>query len=196
MPTNTPIPAPTIPKPTPIPVTICGNTQELPGFGNVLEGIGYALVPTYLPEGFQTSGADINRGRARHIYGNAQNRLVIAYPVEYFPEGNPVMQTIGLFRPDDAVSEIDLNGQVAYLMRGGWSDATILAGPGIPPEQAEWDYDKSLTLFFDCQIPQIGSVGIAIQALNNAPEWLSGTEMIKIALSLAQVTEPEQSDSG
>ena len=106
------------------------------------------------------------------------------------------MQTIDISRPEDAVSEVDLNGQTAYLMRGGWSDATIIAGPGIPPEQAKWDYDKSTTLFFDCQIPQVGTVGIAVQALNNAPEWLSGTEMIKIALSLAQVTEPAASDSG
>ena len=107
----------------------------------------------------------------------------MAYPVEFGPEDNELMQGMGLIRPSEAIDEAQVGGETAYFMRGGWSDATIVAGPGIDPADAEWVYEKSLGLFFDCATPTGKIVRVAIQARPGPVTWISDEEMIGIAES-------------
>ena len=96
------------------------------------------------------------------------------------------MKEIGLIRPADALASVQINGQDAHLMRGSWSDDTIRQGPSINPANAEWDYEKSLTLFFDYALSQSDHVGVAVQALVRPSEWTTTDQMITIAESMAR----------
>ena len=96
------------------------------------------------------------------------------------------MKEIGLFRPDDALVPVTINGQSANLMRGGWSDDTIRQGPSVNPATAEWDYEKSLTIFFDYALTDSGNAGVAVQALVRPLEWTTADQMITIAESMVQ----------
>jgi len=150
----------------------------------VINARGYVLVPTHIPQGSQTARASLSGGEARITFTNTQGQLTIAYPVEFSPEDAPIMREIGLLRPSDALAEVKVDGQTAYLMRGGWSDATIMRGPSIDPAQAIWEYDKSLTLFFDYEMPDGGKLGVAVQAMPRPSDWTSDAELVKVAESL------------
>jgi hypothetical protein len=156
------------------------DPDAIEGLEDVIDSLGFALMPEYLPEGFGVSRADVSGGRARIIFGDTQDKLILAYPVEFSPGGGEV-----LTRPDDALVEVDVDGQPGFLMTGGWSDATIQQGPGINPADAVWDYERSFTLFYDYQLSGRGDIGIAVQALLNPSDWITQDEMIRIGESLA-----------
>ena len=185
-----PIPLPSLTDPV-LPASsppVSGDTDSPgtsgPRLDEVKEGLGYAFIPEYLPGNLQVSRVSMSRGSARIFYGDSGNTLIVAYPVPFSPEDTPFMREIGLIRPDDAISEIEVNGMTAYLMRGGWSEETINQGPGIDSEQAEWDYTMSLTLFFETSLTDETSVAAAIQALSNSSQWIEIPEIVKIAESL------------
>ena len=183
-----PLPSPTDPALSALSPPVPGDTDS-PGtsgsrLDEVKEGLGYAFIPEYLSGNLQVSKVSMSRGSARIFYGDSGNTLIVAYPVPFSPEDTPFMREIGLIRPDDALSEVEVNGKTAYLMRGGWSEETINQGPGIDSEQAEWDYTRSLTLFFEASLTDETSVAAAIQALSDPSQWIAIPEMVKIAESL------------
>ena len=155
-----------------------------PNLDKFVEKLGYALVPEYLPNGFQASNARMSGDRGVIVFGDPDEKLLVAYPVSFSQEDSPLMKELGLTRPNDAVSRVEVGGRPAYLLRGGWSVETIMQGPGIDPDDAEWDYDVSLTLFFDQLLPEGESIGVAVQALSKPSQWIADSEMIKIAESL------------
>jgi hypothetical protein len=187
---------PTVPRPTPVAAALCEDIEQSAVLNEVVRELGFALIPRYVPKGIESGRTSVSGGQAHHVLQNPRGNLIIAYPVEFTPEDTPLMQELGMLRPSDALSKIGLSGETGYMMRGGWSDATIMAGPVAGAQQAEWDYGKSLTLFFDCQVADGREVGVAIQALPNPSEWIAETELIKIALSLARVLPPQQPSSG
>ena len=157
-------------------------------FGRITSRLGYALAPDRLPEGFENARVGFSGGIAQISYDKGGRQLIIvAYPVDFGPEDTQLMQGIGLIRPSDAIDEAQVGGETAYFMRGGWSEATIIAGPGIDPANAEWDYEKSLGLFFDCATPAGTTVRVAIQARPGPVTWISDEEMIGIAESFSLV---------
>ena len=113
----------------------------------------------------------------------SQQQIVVAYPQDFVPNEDQQTQEIVLVRPKDAIDEAKVGGETAYFMRGGWSDATVMAGPGIDPANAEWNYEKSLGLFFDCVTPAGPTVTVAIQARPGPITWITDEEMIAIAES-------------
>ena len=157
-------------------------------FGRITSRLGYALAPGKLPEGFGNARVGFSGGIAQISYDKAGRHLIIvAYPVDFGPEDTQLMRSMGLIRPRDAIDEAQVSGGKAYFMRGGWSDATVIAGPGIDPANAEWSYDKSLGLFFDCATPAGTNVRVAIQARPGPVTWVSDSEMIGIAESFTLV---------
>ena len=183
-----PLPSLTDPAPSASSSPVPGDTDSRattgPGLDEVKEGLGYALIPEYLPVNMQVSRVSMSRGSARIFYGDSENTLIVAYPVPFSPEDTPFMREIGLIRPDDALSEVEVSGKTAYLMQGGWSEETVNQGPGIDPEQAEWNYTRSLTLFFEASLTDETSVAVAIQALSGPSQWIEIPEIVKIAESL------------
>ena len=166
----------------------CSDRGDLTEFGRITSRLGYALAPGELPEGFESARVGFSGGMAQITYDKAGRQLiVVAYPVDFGPEDTQLMQGIGLIRPRDAIDEAQVGGETAYFMRGGWSDATITAGPGIDPHNAEWDFEKSLGLFFDCVTPAGTTIRVAIQARPGPVTWISDEEMIIIAESFSPV---------
>ena len=166
----------------------CSDRSDLTEFGPISNRLGYALAPDRLPEGFENDRVGFSGGMAQISYDKAGRRqIIVAYPVNFGPEDNQLMQRMGLIRPNDAIDEARVGGETAYFMRGGWSDATVIAGPGIDPANAEWDYDKSLGLLFDCATPAGTTVRVAIQARPGPVTWISDEEMIGIAESFTLV---------
>ena len=194
LPTTGPTPTLTAPSPvpptqTPVPPTESPTSAPalaFPDLSIVTDAIGYAIAPAQLPDNFEFAGANLTRRVARLTYVNANKRLIIAYPVAFSKEESPFMKEIGLFRPDDALVPVTINGQSANLMRGGWSDDTIRQGPSVNPATAEWDYEKSLTIFFDYALTDGGNTGVAVQALVRPLEWTTADQMITIAESMVQ----------
>ncbi len=180
--TATPQPTP-VPSPTPEPT----STPTLP-LDEITEGLGYALAPGYLPEDLELSQVEMSGSRLASLIYQDQGRLLnISYPIS-FPSGGYLVRGVDTSpkRPDDALSEVEVKGEIAYLVRGQWSAATIARGPGADPDLAEWDYDFILSLFFDFHISQDNKVGVIIQARFSPADWITGEELVKIAESLGR----------
>ena len=177
-----------IPEPTP-PIegqATCSEGSDLTEFGPITSTLGYALGPAKLPEGFINPRVGFSGGLAQVSYDKAGRQLIIvAYPVTLALEDSQQIQGPGLVRPKDAIDEAQVGGETAHFMRGGWSDATIMAGPGIDPASAVWDYEKSLGIFFDCVTPVGTAITVAVQARPGPVTWISDEEMIGIAESIA-----------
>ena len=154
--------------------------------GEVIEELGFAVRPFGLPAGFRLAGVSSNKGEFRQIYASGARNIIVAYPIEFSADARS--GPLGWERPEDAVSGVDVGGgAVAYLMVGGWSDASIIAGPALSPDRAEWDYEKSLALFFVCPGGG-GDVPVAIQALPEPGGWIDADGLLDVARSLRRVS--------
>ncbi len=172
--------------PAPAPVAVRSTPLEASDVGQIVQALGYALVPGYVPEGLQPSRVLISGGRALIVYGDPEDRLFVAYPVVFPAEGFLVQgDPDSPKRPDDAVSEFRVAGGTGRLVRGQWSADTIMGGPAIDPDAAEWDYEATLTLFFDFELSTGDAVPVWIQARENPGEWIAGDGLARIAESLS-----------
>lgn len=162
------------------------DENVLPAIEEIIEDFGYAIQPTALPEGFMLAGVSSTDEEVRQIYQNMDKNIIVAYPIDFSPDTRT--DPLGWERPEDATSSWQIGNQTAYLMIGGWSDASIIAGPALSPDRAEWDYDKSLALFFTCRVDNGRDVGMAIQALPGPIDWIDGSEIVMIAQSLRRLS--------
>ena len=125
----------------------CGGTLvpvPPPNLDGVEEALGYSLAPTNLPEGFefvQYQLLGFNESvfpstlvpYASILYQRfkdyASHSISIMYPSTFPPpvSDNYLLESLGLEwqRPDNAVSEVEVNGETAYLVRGSWSTETL-----------------------------------------------------------------------
>ena len=163
-----------------------------PELGEVIEQLGFAFRPAVMPSGFDLAGVYFNNNQARQIYQSAEKNIIVAYPIEFSPD--PSSDPLGWERPQDAVSSLLFGDRTAHLMIGGWSDASIIAGPALRPDRAEWDYDKSLALFFTCRSDGGRDVAVAIQASQSSSGpigWIDADDIVNIAHSLKRVSRPQ-----
>lgn len=162
-----------------------------PSIMEIIDHLEFALRPTALPDGFALAGVSSGSGEAKLSYQNEDKYINIVYPVSFSPkEAN---DSLGWKRPNDAVSELRLGDRTAHLMTGGWSDDSVLVGPALNPKEAEWDYDKSLTLFFTCRADEGQHISVAIQAIKALPrsiDWIDTGKIVMIAQSLKQIPPP------
>ena len=177
-----------------VPYETCDNETYDISFEGIINALGYAFSPTNLPEHFIIKGISLdNRRRANLIYESSNATIVIAYPVNFDPLGSPTMRELGLTNPEDAVTSINLHESEAYLLKGGWSTDTIMAGPGIDPSDAVWDYKRSLSLYFDCSFNE-SPLTLVIQArfkdVAQEEPILIEEHLIRIAKSIARVQKP------
>jgi hypothetical protein len=169
-------------------VAVRSTPLEAPDVGQIVQALGYALVPGYVPEGLQPSRVLISGARAMIVYGDPEDRLIVAYPVVFPAEGFLIQgDPDSPKRPGDAVSEVRVTGGTGRLVRGQWSADTIMGGPAIDPDAAEWDYEVTLTLFFDFELPTGDTIPVWIQARENPGEWIAGDGLARIAESIAPV---------
>ena len=194
----------------------CGTSLvpvPLPELDEVIEALGYGLAPTSLPEGFEFDQYDV-LGKpddfdmmplggpfASVLYKRykdyAYHHVVIQYPLSFPPSVSDdfLLESLGLEwqRPDDAVSKVKVNGETAYLVRGSWSVETLeqlqKADPELLAEYTpEWDYEGLyLSLYFDFELSPDEVVEVMIQALFYPSEWITATELVKIAESFQRI---------
>ena len=189
--------ATTIPEVTAIPIdqsdircTTAEDTGDIPQeIGEVIDQLGFALQPSVLPDGFHLAGVSSNNNEIRQIYQSASNNIIIAYPLEFSPDATS--GPLGWERPEDAVNSLKIGDQTVYLMKGGWSDSSIIAGPALSPDKAEWDYEKSLALFFTCRTDNGQNVDMAIQALPGPIDWIDAGQIVEIAQSLKRISRSQ-----
>lgn len=165
------------------------NSPEL---GEVIEQLGFAFQPAVMPSGFDLAGVSFNNNQVRQIYQSEEKNIIVAYPLEFSPDTSS--DPLGWERPQDAVSSLQIGDQTAHLMIGGWSDASIIAGPALRPDRAEWDYDKSLALFFSCRADDGRDVAVAIQASQSSTGpigWIDADDIVEIAHSLRRISSPQ-----
>jgi hypothetical protein len=167
----------------------------------IQENLGYALAPTWMPEGFDYSGpyihnivfdqsygdTEIVQGYSKIISLNETAQLVLSYPAT---EVNP--PALGsvfeeLVPPEEAVSEVEINGGTASLVTGTWSRETLLRIQRIEtPLDPEWDYEGGYSIRFTINVPEQG--GIAVRIFTVSPtDAISADDLVKIARSVAAV---------
>ncbi len=187
----------------------CGTSLvpvPLPELDEVIEALGYGLAPTRLPEGFEFHPYEVleygkpdevmalDKPPAQIVYRKLNHHIFIVYPRRMPSSGgdNFLFERLGLDlqRPEDAVSDVKVNGEAAHLVRGEWSADTlnrIMKLEDFDPSDAEWDYDIYLTLYFDFELSPDERIGVMIQALFYPAEWITEKEMVKIAESLRRL---------
>ena len=191
--------------------TACGPALvavTIPNLDDVTEALGYSLAPAYMPEGFEFDQYDVSGSGTRTIkpddmvvmprgepyailfydrYENyANHNILIQYPWSFSSSAGDdiLLERLGIEwrRPDDAVSEVKVNGKAAYLVRGSWSAESLQT-----LENPEWDYDIYLSLYFDYKLSQDETVGVMMRAMFYPAEWITSNEMFKSAESLQRV---------
>jgi hypothetical protein len=186
-----------------------------PELDNVEETLGYSLAPGYLPEGFEFDrydilldeivtiepdgqvGAPLERLYAsvdyRRFRNHAYHHIFIRYPQSFSPLGeeNFLPERLGpdWQRPEDTISEVKVNGETAYLIRGSWSDDTLWELAHSDTKVLEtispmWDYEIYLSLYFDFELSQDETIGVMIQAVFYPADWITAQELVKIAESI------------
>lgn len=162
-----------------------------PNLDNVTDALGYCLAPTRMPEDFVFDWYDVSEigtdSIASIIYKRYHNstyqNIFILYPLSFSSSisDNPLLERLGSEwqHPDDAILEVTVNGEKAYLVHGNWSAESLQT-----LENPEWDYDMYLSLYFDYKLPSGEIVGVVIRAAFYPSEWITNTELVKTAESM------------
>ena len=179
-----------------------------PDLDEVTEFLGYSLAPTHMPEGFVFRLYDITEfgtdGNASivyerlHLEGDYESSyqyIFIMYPYSFTSpiSDNPLVESLlpEWQRPDDSVTEVRVNGEKAHLVDGSWSRESqptwVIPGQVLATFIPEWDYDTFLNLYFDYKLPSGETVAVMIRAIFDSSEWITTTELVKIAESMALV---------
>ncbi|MFC1947971.1 DUF4367 domain-containing protein [Chloroflexota bacterium] len=164
--------------------------------------LGYVLAPTYMPEGYEygslkevlTQAEGITRQPVYLFYHKEFSSgetlaLMMEYPIEDNESSSSFLEQFGLIKPDDASTEIDINGMTATLNHGGWTEETKERVSKLEfPIEPEWDYDYGTSIRFYVEVPENEKVHIQLTtSLPISDSELSEEEMIKIAESVVVV---------
>ncbi len=197
-----------------LPLNACSPAMvevQLPNLDGITEVLGYSLAPTQLPEGYELEQYGVD-GISESVVPSypmpsamlhykkyedyATHRFIIQYPPNLPPSISDdfLLETLGIEwqRPDDAVSEVKVNGKTAYLVQGSWSAESLqhVINPDtefLATYTPEWDYDWYFSMFFDFELSQNESIGVIIRALLNSADWITAKEMVKIAESIRRL---------
>lgn len=182
-----------------------------PNLDGVEEALGYSLAPTHLPEGFEFDQYQL-LGFTESIVSPmlvpfasvmykrykdyAYHNVFIQYPLSFPPSVSEdfLLESLGLEwqRPEDAVTEVKVNGEMAYLVRGSWSAESLQKLGNPDPEflatyTPSWDYEMYFSLYFDFELSPDETVGVMVMALLYPSEWITAIELVKIAESLRRI---------
>ena len=171
--------------------------------GNAL---GYALAPAYLPAGFEpgrTSGGTMymltktpmegSTWHATLLYEEyspdrqSKTTLFLTYP-ENYAKSSRMMDELGMDHPEDAVSEITINGETAYLFHGRWTRETMDRLARLDTSQdPEWDYDNGgHSIRFQHVIPNGDRIWVSLATVFPTDQ-ITEEDIVKIAESIVTV---------
>jgi hypothetical protein len=189
----------------------CGTSLiqvTLPELDGVTEVLGYSLAPTSMPEGFEFDQYDVLNDEpgslmkpfASILYKRFQeyayHNIILCYPQSFTSSVSDdfLLESLGIAwrRPDDAVSEVKVNGKMAYLVCGSWSAESLnmlisLDAEALATYTPSWDYNMYLSLFFDFELSTNETIGVMIRAMLYPEDWITAKEMVAIAESLQHI---------
>lgn len=168
----------------------------------IRDALGYALAPTYLPDGFEPAKAISG---VKHIWtvgdtktatllyaqyaSNQQSpsNLSLSYPGSY-GKSSPLMERLGMVHPEDAVTETSINGETAYLFHGRWTAETLDRLTRLDMSQdAEWEYDNGhVTIRFEFVVPNGERIWVLLGPVFPADE-VTEKDIIRVAESVVIV---------
>ncbi len=163
--------------------------------------LGYALAPTYLPDGFDYAGDIGNTGspplnaisrlRVQQVYlkevpGGRTAYLLLIYPLPA-PVVDSYDEQSGLETPQNAISLVQINGQTAYVIDGSWSAETLKSiTQGEEIIDPEWDYDGNISIRFAVEVHGRDRVWLTASTVFPTDE-VTSEDLIKIARSVVVV---------
>jgi hypothetical protein len=162
--------------------------------------LGYALAPTWIPDGFEFESEIASPDSSVGIAGTTQaylaydnkdvvgemDLLLMIYPAPASVDSS-FMEQIGVIKPEDAVSEIKINGDTAYLTRGGWTDETLRRISRIElPINPEWDYAGGYSIRFTIEVPDNERVWVRLFTLRPT-DRINEQDIVKIARSFVVI---------
>lgn len=166
----------------------------------IIDNFGYALAPAWLPKGFEYAGpfpdnivADkaftgkmMLQSYGRDASAAIGNSLVMSYPTtDIIPSA--FQEMVGLIPPEDAITEIELNGNTAYFYRGNWSEETLGRVAKLEePFDPKWDYERSIAIRFTINVPDEGSIWVSISTIFSVDD-ITQKDLIKIAKSVTVI---------
>ncbi|MFC2070266.1 hypothetical protein ACFLTB_03765 [Chloroflexota bacterium] len=168
----------------------------------IKENLGYALAPTWMPEGFEyagpfTGGTVSDRAFTKQVIFQNYSKIVsmeetagsglfMIYPL-HADTSDSVEKRLGLEAPEDAISEIDINGTTAYLSHGSWSNETMRrVAQLVLPLNPEWDYDNGTSIRFTIDVPDEDRVWVSISTIFSIG-YVTDKDLIRIARSVVVV---------
>ena len=164
----------------------------------VKEALGYALAPTYLPRGFELERGvgDVSPiltvgaiSTAHLLYTKSfpeKVSLALSYP-ESYGLSDPLMERIGLKIPEDAVSEIRINNELAYLFHGSWSADTLeQVGQAVVPDNPKWEYSHQVSIKFAFAMPNGERTWVRLGTIWPTEE-ITEKDIVRIAESIVVV---------
>jgi len=176
----------------------------------IQSNIGYAIAPTWMLEGFEFRDPSIDDSLSYQPYSG--QRIYQLYEVELteeviglimsYPYSVPISVSfsvedrLGIERPHDELSEVKINDNKAYLVKGTWTDETaIKIGRLEKPDNPEWDYEKCIAIMFTIEVPDGERVGVRISVNTVFPlgadvditDRVSDDDLIRIAKSVVVI---------
>ncbi len=165
-----------------------GVAAAASGLKEISGTLGYALVPSRLPAGFELTRARLvdfpKRAMATTFFESGQLRLALFYPAFFTPSPEHVDEP-GIFSPpEDAVVRVVVSGELAYLMKGEWDEDTVQL---LASYTAQWDYNGRLTLYFPYQASPGDARWAMLSASTGRDSWIDVGGLIEIAESVIAI---------
>lgn len=167
----------------------------------IQDNLGYALAPTWLPQGFTYngpyadssyaeqafSGSEMVLGYKKSVSINSSAQLVLSYPATQTDPAaiSPIFRDLAT--PDDATSRVEINGLAATLVRGTWSQDTMLRIQNLEtPINPEWDYQGGFSITFAVEVPGKGPVWVHLFTVFPT-DAVTTDDLVRIAKSVVPV---------
>jgi hypothetical protein len=157
----------------------------------IKESLGFVLTPIYLPKDTEFSRYSIQEvpGLQHNplvtlAYGNEEQVITFIYCTEWPPDIWSAPD--GLAVPEDAIKEISINGQEAYVIRGTWPHEMWQerSETGSVDLETEWEYESLLSVRFAIDIPYNDPAGVFLGVGPFDPNRIDEDQLIKIAESV------------
>ena len=113
--------------------------------------------------------------------------LALTYPGTY-GKSSPIMEQLGVIAPEDAISEILMNGETVFLFHGSWTEETLERIAHLTmPINPEWDYESNhISIKFTFSIPNGERIWIRLGTVFPNDE-VTEKDIIRIARSVVVV---------
>ena len=177
-----------------------GNSEEadedihqatiLPSYAivGITESLGFTLAPTYLPEDTEFLRYSIQELPGSQYnplvtlgYSNKEQVITLMYRSEWPPDIWDAPE--GLSIPEDAIKEISINEQEAYVITGSWPQEMWKerSETGSVNPETEWEYESLLSVQFTVDIPVNGLTGVVLAVAPSESNRIDEAQLIKIA---------------